>query len=620
MAKERNIRRRQEAVLALLARGVAVIACGFGPLMTSAQASELASDHGIAMHGRPAFATGFTHFPYVNPDAPKGGVLKLGQIGTFDSLNPLNVIGVAANGIREYVYESLLARSQDEPFTLYGLIAKQIELPDDRRMVTFHLDPDARFSDGHPVTTDDVVFSWGLLKEKGQPYHRAHYRNVARVEVPSVGVVRFHFEDNGNREAPLLVGLMPILPKHRVDPGSFEKTTFHPPVGSGPYTVGALDPGRSVAFMRHPDWWGKDKAVNRGRYNFDEIRFEYLRDQTALFEAFKAGDVHLRIEDDAGRWAEGYAFPAAADGRIARIEIPIGVPAGMTALVMNTRRPLFADPRVRRAMIQMFDFEWINRNLFHGHYTRTRSFFARSALSSDGVPASDRERSLLAPFIGQIKPEILAGAQAFPVTDGQGHNRANMEAGFRLLTEAGYRQEGGRLIHQQTRRPVAFEMLAATRAEERLFQSFAKPLERLGIKVDIRLVDSSQRWSRLKTFDFDMMQWTWSASLSPGNEQLNRWSTASADVELSLNYAGVKSAAADALIDSLLAAREREEFVDAVRAFDRLLLSGDYVIPLYHSTVQWVAFWSQLQRPQKSPLSGLSLETWWWGGRGSSLP
>lgn len=567
------------------------------------------------MHGRPALPGGFANFPYVNPEAPKGGTLKLGQIGTFDSLNPLNVIGVAANGIREYVYESLLARSADEPFTLYGLLAEKIELPDDRRQVTFHLDPAARFSDGQPVTTDDVVFSWQLLKEKGQPFHRAHYGNVERVDLPAAGVVRFHFKDNGNREAPLLVGLMPILPKHKVNAESFEKTTFEPPVGSGPYAVASLDPGRTVVYKRDPKWWGAGKAINRGRYNFDEIRFEYFRDQTALFEAFKAGDVHLRIEDDAGRWAEGYAFPAVTEGRIVRAEITTGLPAGMSALVMNTRRPLFADPRVRRAMILLLDFEFVNRSLFHGHYARTQSFFARSELASHGIAASEREKELLKPYAARIKPEILAGTHKFPVSDGQGHNRANMEAAYRLLGEAGFKPEGGRLVHQQTRQPLSFEMMAATRSEERLFQTFAKPLERLGIEVRMRLVDSSQRWERLKRFDFDVMQWTWSASLSPGNEQMNRWSTASADVELSLNYAGVKDPAADALIEALLAAREREAFVDAVRAFDRLLLSGDYVIPLYHAKGQWVAHWSHLKRPERTPVSGLVLDTWWSTGQ-----
>ena len=578
---------------------------------STAPAHAAEPTHGIAMHGRPALPPDFRHLPYANPDAPKGGPLKLGQIGTFDSLNPFNIIGVAAYGVREYVYESLLGRSADEPFSLYGLLARSIEVPEDRRSITFHLDPEARFSDGRPVTGEDVLFSWGLLKEKGQPYMRSHYRTVAKAELVGPQSVRFTFDDSGNREAPLLLGLMPILPKHSVDPASFDRTTLAAPVGTGPYRIERIDPGRSLVYRLNPEWWGRDKPINRGRFNFAEIRTEFFRDQTTLFEAFKTGDVHMRFEDDAGRWAKGYDFPAFAEGRIKRLEVPTNLPAGMTALVFNTRRPVFADQRVRRALILMFDFEWINRSLYHGHYTRTESFFARSELASIGQPASPHELELLKPFADQLKPEVLAGRHRMPVTDGQGHNRANMQRAFALLSQAGYRQQGGRLIHTATGKPLAFEMMATTRAEERLFQSFAKPLSQLGIAVDIRLADSAQRWARLKTFDFDVMQWTWGASLSPGNEQMNRWGGVSADTELSLNYAGVKDPAVDATIVALLAARERPDFVAAVRALDRVLLNGDYVIPLYHPKTQWVAHWAPFRGPETVPVSGLALDTWW---------
>ena len=567
--------------------------------------------HGIAMHGRPALPPDFRHLPYANRDAPKGGLLKLGQIGTFDSLNPFNIIGVAAYGVREYVYESLLGRSADEPFSLYGLLARSIEVPEDRRSITFHLDPDARFSDGWPVTGEDVLFTWGLLKEKGQPYMRSHYRTVTKAEQVGPQSVRFTFDESGNREAPLLLGLMPILPKHRVETASFDRTTLTAPVGTGPYRIERIDPGRSLVYRLNPEWWGRNKPINRGRFNFTEIRSEYFRDQTTLFEAFKTGDVHMRFEDDAGRWAKGYDFPAAQEGRIKRVDVPTNLPAGMTALVFNTRRPVFADPRVRRALILLFDFEWINRSLHHDHYTRTESFFARSELASLGQPASPRELELLKPFAARLKPAILDGTYRMPVTDGQGHNRANMQLAFALLAEAGYRQQGGRLINTATGKPLAFEMMAHTRAEERLFQSFAKPLSQLGITVDIRQTDSAQRWARLKTFDFDMMQWTWGASLSPGNEQINRWGVASADIELSLNYAGVKDPAIDATIEALLAARERADFIAAVRALDRVLLNGDYVIPLYHPKTQWVAHWEQFHGPGTVPIAGLALDMWW---------
>ncbi len=567
--------------------------------------------HGIAMHGAPVLLPGFEHLPYVNPEAPKGGTLRLGELGSYDSLNPFVLKGVAPSGIRDYVYESLLVRSADEPFTLYGHLARGIELPDDRKSVTFHLDPDARFSDGRPVTADDVSFSWQILKEKGQPYHRAHYGVVARVDILSPGSVRFTMGEGGNRETPLLLGLMPILPRHLIDAATFDQTSLAAPVGSGPYRVSEIDPGRALTFERQREWWARDKPLARGRYNFDRIRLEYFRDQTTLFEAFKAGEIDVRNEDDAGRWADGYDFPAAKDGRIERGELPTGWPAGMTALVFNTRRAMFADPRVRRALLLMFDFEWLNRNLFHGHYARTQSFFARSDLSSHGRPADAAERALLAPWSASLKPGALEGTLAMPVSDGSGRNRDNLKVAIELLRDAGYVSEGGRLVHGVTRQPFSFEMMAGKRAEERLFQAFARNLAQVGIAVQIRPVDSAQRWARLKAFDFDMIQWSWGTSLSPGNEQRNRWGSGSADSENSLNFAGVRNPAIDSVIDGVVAAKERPEFVAAVRALDRLLLSGDYVIPLYHPKGLWMAWRSELKRPDRAPLSGTALETWW---------
>jgi peptide/nickel transport system substrate-binding protein len=567
--------------------------------------------HGIAMHGAPALAKGFAHLPYADPGAPKGGTLRLGELGSFDSLNPFILKGVAPGGVREYVYESLLARSADEPFSLYAHLARAVEMPEDRSSIIFHLDPEARFSDRRPVTAEDVLFSWQLLKEKGQPYHRGHYSAVARAFTPAPGVVQFEMSEHGNRETPLLLALMPILPRHRIDPGTFDQTTLDKPVGSGPYLVGDVDPGRALTFVRDPDWWARDKPIMRGRFNFERIRIEYFRDQTTLFEAFKSGEIDIRSEDDAGRWAEGYDFPAMRDGRVVRGELPTGWPAGMTALVFNTRRPMFADQRVRRALLAMFDFEWTNRNLFHGHYTRTQSFFARSELSSHGRPADSRERALLQPWSGTLAPGMLDGTFAMPVSDANGRNRANLRAAVGLLREAGYVQQDGRMVHAGTRQPLAFEMMAARRSEERLFQSYARSLEAVGITVRIRLVDSAQRWARLKSFDFDMMQWTWGSSLSPGNEQRNRWSSTSAEAPNALNFAGVREPAVDALIEALVAARERADFVSAVRALDRLLLSGDYVIPLYHAKGLWTAWRSDLKRPARAPLSGLALDTWW---------
>ena len=568
-----------------------------------------AAEPGLAMHGPPRHAAGFSHFPYVNPQAPRGGRLVLGVLGSFDSLNPFIIKGVSASGLREYVYESLMARSGDEPFSLYGLIAESIELPPDRAFITFHLRREAKFADGQPITPEDVLFSHAVLKEKGWPYHRSHYGKVAKAEKIGERSVRFTFAAAGDREVPLLLGLMPILPRHRLDAESFERTTLEPPLGSGPYTVARVDAGRSVTYRRNPGWWASDLPVMRGRFNFDEIRIEYFRDAASLFEAFKAGEIDLRIEDDPGRWVEGYRFAAVADGRVTRGELDIELPSGMSALVLNTRRPHFQDARVRRAFIFMFDAEWINRNLFNGLYKRTQSYFERSYLSSHGRPADASERILLAPFQDLVKPEVLDGTFRLPVTDGSGDNRANLQAAHRMLSEAGYALNGGKLMKGGV--PLSIEFLAQTRGQERLMLSYARTLERLGIEMRIRQVDSAQYNARLKSFDFDMVQWTWTASLSPGNEQINRWSSKAADIEGSLNLAGVKNPAADAMIDALLRAEAHDDFTAAVRAFDRVLVSGDYAIPLFHLPKVWVAHWRHLKYPAVAPLAGIDLDTWW---------
>ncbi len=576
-------------------------------LLTPAAAGEPV--HAIAMHGTPKHPPGFQHFPYVNPAAPKGGRLVLGELGIFDSLNPFIFKGVTPPYLREYVYESLMARSGDEPFTLYGLIAESAELPDDRSSITFYLRAEARFADGAPITPGDVLFSHALLKDKGLPFHRSHYAKVTKAEKTGPRSVRFQFEAAGDREIPLILALMPILPRHKLEAETFERTTLEPPLGSGPYTVARVDVGRSLTFRRNPDWWARELPVTRGRFNFEEIRLEYFRDAASMFEAFKAGEIDLRVEDDAGRWIEGYGFPAVADGRVLKREFETRLPAGMSALAFNTRKPMFADQRVRRAFILLFDAEWINRSLFNGVYKRTQSFFDRSELSSHGRPADAGERALLAPFARYVKPEVLDGAFQLPITDGIGGNRANLQAAYKLLTQAGYALESGQLVKGGA--PLAFEFLARTRQQERVMLSYAETLKRLGIALRVRQVDTAQYWSRLKTSDFDMIQWTWNASLSPGNEQINRWSSKAATIEGSLNYPGVQNPAADAMIEALLQAGSTEEFTAAVRAFDRVLMSGDYVIPLFHLPKVWVAQWSHLRYPEQHPLAGFDVDTWW---------
>ncbi|MCZ7656785.1 MAG: extracellular solute-binding protein [Xanthobacteraceae bacterium] len=504
-----------------------------------------------------------------------------------------------------------MARGLDEPFTLYGLIAESVEVPADRSSITFHLNPKARFSDGAPITADDVLFSFELLKAKGRPNHRTYFAKVAKAERLSDRDVRFAFDASGDREIPLILGLLPVLPKHAIDPDRFENTTLAPPVGSGPYKVGKLDAGRSITFVRDPNYWGRDLAVNRGRFNFDEIRFDYFREGSVMFDAFKAGQIDLWPEEDPRRWANGYDFAAIRDGRAVKREFDIGLPAGMTALVFNTRRPVFADARVREALIYLFDFEWINRTLYAGLYKRTQSYFERSILASAGHPADAHERALLAPFPGAVKQAFMDGTYRFPSTDGSGRSRENQEKAFRLLQQAGYELRSGRLIEAKNGRQLEFEILAASTAQEGLLLSFARDAERLGIKVKVRVVDGAQYQARLTDYDYDMIQNTWTSSLSPGNEQLFRWSAQAAKMPGTYNFAGVENPAADAMIQALLAAKSEEDFVSAVRALDRVLLSGDYVVPLFFIPKQWVAYWTRLQHPEKTPLFGYNVDSWW---------
>ena len=566
---------------------------------------------GLAMHGSRSETADFSHFPYVNPDAPKGGRARFAKQGSFDSLNPLIVKGVSADGIREYLYESLMARAYDEPFTLYGLIAEAVETPPDRSWVDFTLNPKAKFSDGTPITVEDVIFSHEVLRDRGRPNHRSYYKKVKTVEKTGDRKVRFTFDASGDREMPLIMGLMPVLPRHLFTPESFEKTTLQPPIGSGPYVVEAVDPGKSITYRRDPDYWGRDLPVNRGLYNFDEISIDYYRDAGSLFEAFKSGLVELRNEDDPTRWTEGYNFPALRDGRVVKETLPVETPAGMSALVFNTRRPLFADPRVRQALIKLFDFEWVNRTLYHGQYARTESYFARSELSSHGRPADATERALLAPYPDAVTPAIMDGSFSFPVSDGTGQNREGRVEALQLLEDAGYQLRDGKLVNVETGEPFEFEILAATRAQERLLLTYARALKQVGIEARIRQVDSAQYQRRKQTYDFDMIQYFWPVSLSPGNEQSFRWGSGAAKTEGSYNYAGVESEAVDAMIAALLAAETREDFVSAARALDRVLLSGDYVVPLFYLPGQWVAYWRTLNRPEKTPLYGYQIDAWW---------
>jgi peptide/nickel transport system substrate-binding protein len=567
--------------------------------------------HGVAMHGDPALPADFTHFPYADPEAPRGGRVVLALQGTFDSLNPLVVLGVAPDIVPRYVLQSLMVRSLDEPFTVYGLVARSVEMPDDRSAVTFNLDPRAKFSDGHPLTAEDVRFSFELLKRHGKPFHRSSLAAVRAVEIAGPHRIRFDLGGANDRELPLVIALLPIFPAHATDPDAFDRTTLTPPVGSGPYEITEVAPGERIALRRRPDYWGDGLPVSRGLYNFDEIRYDFYRDSNTLFEAFKAGLYDYRIEGDPGRWAAGYDIPAVEDGRIARESLPIRTPKGMNGFVFNTRDPLFQDVRVREALAFPFDFAWVNRNLFFGLYERTGSYFSGSELAALGRKADGRERALLAPYPDAVRADILEGEWLPPASDETGRDRDLARRALELLGKAGWALGGGTLRHRATGRPFRFEIMVNSRPQERLALNYAQKLRRIGISARVRVVDDVQYWRRLSRFEFDMIQWIWPASLSPGNEQRNRWGAAAAERSGSLNYAGARSPAIDAMIDAMLASVSREEFVSAVRALDRVLLSGFYVVPLYHVPDQWLAYRTELRRPARTPLLGSTIDVWW---------
>ncbi len=567
--------------------------------------------NGIAMHGTPALPANFAHMPYVNPDAPKGGRVIFGLLGAFDSLNPFIVKGIAVQQVRGYVTESLLARGHDEPFTLYGLLAQTVETDNDRTYVTFRLNPLARFSDGKPLLAADVLFSWQLMRDKGRPNHRLYYAKVEKAEALDERTVRFDFGGANDRELPLILGLMPVFPKHAIDVATFEETSLTGLIGSGPYRVTGVRAGQSVIMTRNPDYWGRDLPINRGVWNFDEVRLDYYREANGAFEAFKRGLYDFRIENEPLRWHEGYDFAAARSGEVVRDTVKPGTPQPSEYLVFNMRRPVFADIRVREALTLLFDFEWINRNYFFGLYGRSAGFFAGSELSAYTRPADAREKTLLAPYAASIRPDIMEGSYRLPVTDASGRDRASLRAALALLAQAGYQLDGTVLRQKASRNPLTFEILVSTRDQERIALAYSRDLKRAGIDVSVRAVDGVQFDQRRLAFDFDMIQNRWDQSLSPGNEQAFYWGSAAADNQGTRNYMGAKSPAVDAMIAALLEAREQSGFVPAVRALDRALISGFYAIPLYNVQQQWLARWNRIERPKATALTGYLPETWW---------
>ncbi|MCC7017045.1 MAG: ABC transporter substrate-binding protein [Rhodospirillales bacterium] len=565
--------------------------------------------HGLAMHGAPKYGPGFTHFDYANPDAPKGGEVRLSAVGTFDNFNPYILKGDPAAGLGA-MFETLLASSGDEAFSEYGLLAETVEMPEDRSWVAFTLRPGARWHDGEPVTVEDVIFSLGTLKTKGHPFYRSYFKDVAKAEKTGERTVRFSFSGGINRELPLITGQLPVLAKHYWESRDFEKTTLEPPLGSGPFRIKSFEAGRSVTYERVPSYWGANLPVRRGTYNVDTLRYDYYRDSTVALEAFKAGEYDFRLENVAKEWATAYDAPPVREGLIKKVEIPHQIPTGMQAFAFNTRREVFKDRRVRQALAYALDFEWANKNLFYGQYVRTRSFFSNSELASSGLPQGE-ELKILERFKGRVPEEVFDREYAPPVAGSDEARRANLRAALDLLRAAGWTVKDRKLTNAATGKPFRFEILLAQPTFERVALPFVRNLERLGIEARVRTVDPAQYRKRTDDFDFDMIVESFGQSLSPGNEQRDFWSSAAAASPGSRNTVGIKDPVVDELIELVIAAPDRESLIARTRALDRVLLWGHYVIPHWHLRYFRVAYWDKFGRPETSAKYRLCVECWW---------
>ncbi len=567
--------------------------------------------HAVAMHGDVKYGPGFDHFDYVRPDAPQGGTLNLAESGTYDTFNPYVLKGTAAAG-GDLVFETLMTSSKDEPFSMYGLVAEHIYMPEDRSWVAFQLHEDARWHDGEPITVADVIFSLNTLKKKGHPFYRFYYKNVTSARKLGPRLVRFDFGGGPNRELPLIVGQMPVLPKHEwtKEGRNFGDATLDPPLGSGPYKIVNHEPGRYVVYGRVDDYWGADLPVNKGRWNFERIRYDYFRDPTVIRQAVKGGNIDVRRENQAKAWATAYDTPAKAKGRLKQVEIDHDRPTGMQGFVMNTRRAPFDKVKVRRAMAHAFDFPWTNRNLFFGQYDRTASYFSNSELAAEGLP-DGREKEILERFRGRVPPEVFNKAYEPPTTDGDGYPRANLQTAVRLLKEAGYRYQDMKLVDPETGRQVTFEILLVSQAFERIVLPYRANLEKLGMDVSVRVVDSAQYQNRLDSFEFDMIVHSFGQSLSPGNEQRDYWSSAAAERQGSRNLTGVQDAVVDELVNMIIQAPSRKELVARTRALDRVLLWHHLVVPNWHIGYFRVVYWDKFGRPETPPYDLPIRETWW---------
>lgn len=586
------------------------LGCGFtAPAWAQSPTGTPAPRHAIAMHGEPKHGPDFTHFDYVNPNAPKGGTIRFGGMGSFDNFNAFIPKGQSADGLG-MLYDTLLVSSQDEPFTEYGLLAESVEMPEDRTWIIFNLRPEARWHDGRPVTAEDVKWTFETLIEKGAPGYAFYYQDVKAVDVLSPRRVKFTLASGNNRELPLILGQLAVLPKHYWQERDFAATTLEPPLGSGPYKIGKFEAGRFIEYERIDNYWGEALPVNVGQNNFDIQRYDYFRDANVVVEAFKGGAFDYRAEFNSKIWATAYDIPEVESGQLIKEESPHQRPQGMQGFAFNTRRDIFKDPRVRQALAYGFDFEWSNRNLFYGQYKRSRSYFGNSELEATGLPQGE-ELTLLERFRGRIPDEVFTAAYDPPATQGDGRIRANLHEADRLLKEAGWIIQGKDRVHKETGQKLAFEILLVQPAFERITLPYAKNLNRLGVDVKVRTIDSSQYVERVRHFDFDMIVTSWGQSLTPGNEQRNYWGTDAADRPSSGNTIGIKDPVVDELIELIIAAPDRKTLLTHVHALDRVLQWGHYVVPHWHIAYDRLVYWNKFSRPAITPMRGTSTSVWW---------
>jgi microcin C transport system substrate-binding protein len=596
------------ALFVILALAVAVAAL---PAMANDQ-----RHHALSLVGEPKFATGFKHFDWVNPTAPKTGTVRMSAIGTFDTLNLYNIKGSKAAGLG-LTNDTLMMGSPDESSTEYGLVAEWVSYPHDFSSATFGLRPGARFHDGKSITPEDVIFTLEALKTT-HPQYGYYYKNVVKAEKTGEREVTFRFDQTGNRELPLIVGQLPVLPKHywegKGENGELRdlaQTTLEIPLGSGPYRIKSFEPGRNIVYERVKDWWAKDLPVALGQWNFDEVRFEYFRDRVPAFEAFKAGGIDFFAENSAKEWATAYAFEALNTGHVKKEEIKDGDPPQMQAFAFNLRRPQFKDPRVRRAFILAFDFEWANKNIFFDQYARVTNYFGEEDLRSRGLPEG-LELQLLEEVRADVPPEVFTTPYTLPVNKTPEDVRRHLAQAAKLLAEAGWTPKNGVLTNTKGEQLTA-EFLNVQPDFERIIQPYARTLERLGVKASIRTVDPAQYERRNDDFDFDIVIHTFAQSSSPGNEQRNYWGSAAADTKGSQNLLGVKNAAIDRLIDRIIFAKDRAELAAATRALDRVLLWNHYVVPQWYSPNDRIAYWAKFARPAKLPSRNFAfLQVWWY--------